>query len=80
MKDEEMGTHGVPGPKLSMANGETPSNSDLEDEGESHTGRVGGTDAIVLSEHKEAVLEEGDTVTRANSKGSCGGYLGPETN
>lgn len=80
IKDEEIGTHGVPGSKLGIANGETSSNSDLEDEGEPHTGRVGGTDAIVISEHKEAVFEEGDTVAKAMPKGPCGGYLGPETN
>lgn len=45
--DEEIGSIGVPVPKEGPTSGETSSNSDLEDEGESHTGRVGGTDIAV---------------------------------
>lgn len=78
--DEEIGTPGVPGPKLGMADGDTSPNSDLEEEGEPHTGRVGGEDSIVAPEHKEAEIDLVDTVPKAIPKGSCGGYLGPETN
>lgn len=58
MADEEMGSIGVPESGEDTSMGKHSANSDLEDEGETPTGRVGGTDMAVMPCHMtEEVLK-----------------------
>lgn len=77
--DEEIGSIGVPVSKEGPTSGDTSSNSDLEDEGETPTGRVGGTDLAVEPIHKEAEAFVGHPPPKAEAKGPKGGYLGGDT-
>ncbi len=47
--DEEMSTAGVNVSFVGESMGDTSSNSDMEMEGETATGLVGGTDAMVIT-------------------------------